>query len=206
MHKTRQSDTWTGSQTSQGQTGRKAVYIHSQTKTNRSDSLSADSGGRNGVWWHVAADGSLPPLPPLFLLFLCHLWRRKHFLRECPPSSKPRVQVIYHERPRSPQIKVYLFPSRAHTCILHTTPSDGVSVKVTVTPMGVCLCEQTFCKIYFKHFPLITQNLLFTDVNICIMPSCSSVRQSVLGTKRFLQRPRRWWHGPNENYFYRELD
>lgn len=37
-----------------------------------------------------------------FLLLLGHLWRRTH----TPPSPKSRMQVIYHERSRSPQIKV----------------------------------------------------------------------------------------------------
>lgn len=178
MHKTRQSDTWTSSQTSQGHTGRKAVHIHSQTKTN-TDLLSADGGGRTRVWWHVAADGSLPPLPPLFLLFLCHLWRRKHFLRHRRPPPNPGCRSFITRGTGHLQLKFICFRLQLTLASCTSLPVRRNESESHSDTDGSC--EQTFCKIYFKHFPLITQNVLFTDVNVCVS---SSVRQSVMGTTR----------------------
>lgn len=89
-----------------------------------------------------------------------------HALRKRPPSPKSRMQVIYLEGSRSPQIKVcrasaWLFLSRFCTSL-----SDWMSLKVTVTLMGVCLCQWIISRIHFKY---ICWSQKYTRLMVCFM-------------------------------------
>lgn len=60
------------------------------------------SKGRTRERWHTAADGFL-----LLIIssFICRLWRKTKVLQKRPPCSESGMEVILHERHRSPRIR-----------------------------------------------------------------------------------------------------
>lgn len=190
----------------------------------------ADSGGRTGVWWHVAADGSLPPphLAPLFLSFFCHLWRRTRTLRNRPPSSKSRMQVIYHERHRSPQIKVccasarFLSSSHAHsahhsrTCQTewvwksqwHRWEFVFVSKLCVRSILNISTDDAKLKFNFFFSFRHMKRGLWFAEAlyryEYTLHAKSSWIRRSVIEQKKICADLGCWgrcWHGQNENFF-----
>lgn len=92
----------------------KAVHTHSHTKTNRSDSLLLPPCHKQKAEGGVDRGDMLQQMAHLHLLiflFSSSRWSATcgggHILsKSVRPPWKSRMQVIYHERSRSPQIKV----------------------------------------------------------------------------------------------------
>lgn len=133
---------------------RKLCTYIPKTKTNVSNYLPLPA--RHTVEGGLECGDMLQQMAPclllIFLSFFCHLWRRTHTLQNRPPSSKLRMRVMYHERCRSPQIKVcwvssWFFlsshvRSAHHYILVRLKESESHS-----DTAGVCSCEQTILRL-----------------------------------------------------------